>query len=252
MYFWKCWRDTRISFIVYLTMYLASAAAAVLLTAAVHDNEAGWSIVRGGSPERIAQIWRGARSALAVGAVLLGSMAGLGLGATGVGDEFQPRTLEFLLTRPRRRSYFIWTGWTAGAAQILVIGTLTVSVAVALLVFVTGSVLTWRIVGTLPLLCLGAVLVFGLTYFLTVLTRSGRHGLHLGLACVVVYPLLAAALEHWWQIKLPVPFDMVAGVAGHDLRGIAQPFPTAALAGWTAVAMTFPFAAQWLFNRADI
>lgn len=103
MYFWKCWRDTRSFFVVFLII-----AAIVMPVAAV---------VRLGT--HLVEDFGTTAFQSTFGLILM-AMA-FGLGAIGAIHEFAEKMAHFLFTKPRSRAYFVWTGWAVGFAELLAI-----------------------------------------------------------------------------------------------------------------------------------
>jgi len=259
MYFWKCWRDTRGHFLVALSFVVLGVVVAVFSGALHYSNEDGWSMLPADMPGRVQWIWRHALHSLGAGGILVIPMVGLTLGGTGVGDEFRQGSLEFLLTRPRRRRFFVWAGWATGAAELLALCLLAVPVALALLLYLTGSLYSGRIFAFVPLLFTSAVVMYGLAYFLTVLTRSGHYGQSLSLGVVFAYLFLCWTLHTWWRIDLPGWWELFYWAAGTGVgdefrhqRQLADSFPTVQLVGWGLLAVAFPLGAQLLFERAEV
>jgi ABC-type transport system involved in multi-copper enzyme maturation permease subunit len=254
MYFRKCWRDVRAFLLLYAFLAVSGALFAVLPQAAVAHPEGGWSIVTGGSPQRIISMWNGGLTVLALFGIFLGVMAGLGLGASGVGGEFPRGSLEYLFTRPRARRYFLWTGWLAGMSQLAITFLLYTLVGVLALLYVCGSLQTWRIVLLVPLSVTSAAVTFGLTCFLTVLCRDGRLGLNLSLGLVGAWLVAAIYLYVYHLIKLPFVWNMLVEFPGRDPQGAIYgwvPFPLARVILWWVVALALPAAAQPILERSD-
>ena len=244
MYFWKCWRDTRVPFVISLTMLVFAAGVATCSNSLLFSRETGWSLVRADSPERAAWVWRHALRSLGAVGVAAAPLVGLVLGAIGVGDEFKPGSLDFLLTRPRPRRYFVWAGWAVGAGELLLISFAAVVFAFALLLYLTGTVHNWGIFALVPTMFAVAAVMYGLTYFLTVLLRSGRNGQALSLGVLVAYVLFC-----WWRIDPPGWWGLFFSSA--KLQPV-ESFPTLQLASWSLLALAFLLAAQFVFDRADV
>jgi hypothetical protein len=97
-----------------------------------------------------------------------------------------------------------------------------------------------------------AGLIFGLTYFSSVLAR--RHGVQVAIGAVLTFDIARLVVEHYWpRIVLPgftlseFSFTrsptMPAGFADHLVLAIALR---------TALALAFPVAAQLLLQQRDI
>ena len=124
MYFWKCWRETRVSFYVFL--FIAVTLSALL-----------WKIMDFTMSELPPkQLFALAWVILLFASSALLGLAAISFGAAGISEEFAHKTAVFLLTKPRSIRYFVWTAWAANALQFL---TLTVS-----MMLVGASILSWR------------------------------------------------------------------------------------------------------------
>jgi ABC-type transport system involved in multi-copper enzyme maturation permease subunit len=241
MYFWKCWRNTRVSFYVFL--FIAVAFAALLMM--------GFSMT--GAPPK--ELFAVAGMLLVFASSTLLSLAGISFGATGIGEEFAHKTAVFLLTKPRSIRYFVWTAWTANAVQFLA---LTGS-----MVLVGASILSWRchvpVTGRLLLAfapgLIMTFLLFGMTYLLGVLHKNGRNGFLSSLGVVLVFPIICSTVEYYWHIHLPSPTDMYSMGMGDLILHpeLASNLPHFwPLVGWSLVALAFPFIAQLVLERTEV
>ncbi|MFZ0819165.1 MAG: hypothetical protein WAM91_03795 [Candidatus Acidiferrales bacterium] len=243
MYYWKCWRETRASF--YIFLFLGVVLAVI--------------------PWKIAEYTLGdmgqARS-FALGWLILlltssgvASLAGMSFGATGIAEEFSHKTAVFLLTKPRSIRYFVWTGWAANALQFL---TLT-----GAMVLVGAPLLSWRchvpLTGRFLLSFLPGIIVpfllFGVTYLLGVLFKNGRNGFMGSLGLVIVFPLACSVVEYLWHIHLLSPLDMypaeLSGMVRHPELLSTLP-PLWRSVGWSLVALACPFIAQLVLERTEV
>ena len=243
MYAWKCWRETRVSFYVFLFIALTFA---VFL----------WKIMDSTMSDlHPKQLFALAWVILLLASRALLPLAGISFGATGISEEFSHKTAAFLLTKPRSIRYFVWTAWATNAVQFLILtggmmlagaGVLSLRYHVRLtgrllLAFVPGLIMTF--------------LIFGLTYLLAVLHKNGRDGFLSSLGVVIVFPAICLALEHFWQIRLPSPADMypvgVSELMSHPELASTLPkiWP---LMGWSVVALACLLIAQKVIERAEI
>ncbi len=242
MYAWKWWREHRGRAITYLIILSAFAAFIPWLNPAGPPHFAGQGYVPGA-----VETWR---IALVVFGSIVLVIAGLGLGASGVGDEFSQGTLGFLLAQPRSRKYFVWAGWLAGASAVLMIIGLAVLISLASLAVLTKTALGWKLPTIIvPLFVLGAV-VYGLTFFMTALTKNGRNGMSYSLGVLAISLPLPWALETEAKVSVPSPFDVLE--ASKWATSQSAHFPFVAIIGWGLVALAFPLATQFLFERAEV
>jgi ABC-type transport system involved in multi-copper enzyme maturation permease subunit len=173
------------------------------------------------------------------------------LGASGVGEEFKERTADFLLTQPRPRRYWIWTGWSVGVSELAVMACLAVGATFGTLTYLTGYVYTWRLLAaTLPLI-VGGVAVYGLAYFMTVVARHGRQGLSYSIGILFISLLLPFAVYYYWKVNFPSVLGfMIAGC--NWVTSTKMAFPIGGLVLWTVIALVFPVAAQLVLERAEV
>ncbi len=250
MYAWKCWLDTRVRFL----SFLISLAILISLSAVTSSLDwrpgSGWSLGHGGL-EWVSDVWK---KTIVGGLLLWGAgitaLASLSLGASGLSEEFATGTIQFLLTRPKPRSHFVWTGWAVGICELLVIVLIGMTAGFGTLVVLTGRVYTWRILGMVPFLFAWGAVLYGLTYLMAVLTRDGRNGVIYSLLLTFVYIFSASGAHRFWRVHVPSLFDLLGNykwVMESDSR-----FPAASLLGWISVAVIFPVFTQLAFERAEV
>jgi len=247
MYAWKCWRDSRLRFIAYLTVVVALPINVVLTPALRYQGEAGWALLRDSSSIFAKEITHSAFAGFAGLGLLLIALASMAMGASGVGDEFKHGSLEFLLTRPRRRKHFIWVAWGIGALQMMAMIALSAVVVFSLVYYLTRGMALWRLFGMAGVLLVAALVCLGLSYFGTVWIRDARNGLAIAVVAALAYAIVSALLETKWRIQLPSFIDLLRSVADRD-----RPFKFELLAGWIAFALACPLLAQWVFDRRDV
>jgi ABC-type transport system involved in multi-copper enzyme maturation permease subunit len=228
MYFWKCWRDTRSFFIVFLII-----AAIVMPVAAVVSL--GSHLVEDFGPSAFLDTF---------GLILMA--VALGLGAIGASHEFAENTAHFLFTKPRSRAYFVWVGWAVGFAELLVVAAVNFLAGWATLSHYGKNPLHSTVFGSIKTEQMGSVLIYGLyiyclTYSLTTVLRNGLRGVGASLAIVVGLPYFAIAVRWRWHIGLPLPPDTIGSMSAVISSII-----------WILVAMMFVLAAQLLVERTEI
>jgi ABC-type transport system involved in multi-copper enzyme maturation permease subunit len=203
-------------------------------------------------PSSVSQTWSHATSFVLGGvASLFTLLCGLVMGASGPGEEFKERTADFLLVRPRRRSYWIWTGWFVGVLELSAMVFLAGATTFGTLIYLTGHVQTWRPLATAVPLAIGGAVAYGLTYFMTVVARNGQQGLTYGFGIFFINLLLPAAAIYYRNFHPPSVLEFMLG-ACKWVAGTSRAFPTGSLVLWIAVALAFPFAAQLLLERAEV
>jgi len=248
MYIWKCWRDSRSRFTLYLIVVPATCVLFTIIAAAHGPFITVWKRgpVSGG-----AQLWSQVATAILGGVVsLIILLAALTLAVASIGEEYKEKTLDFLLTRPRRRRYWVWTCWSVGAGEILGLVVAGVVGTFGALCYETGYVYSWRLlVTTLPLFA-GAVAVYSLAYLLTVLARNGEQGLSYGLGILFIDLLLPLA-GYYWHVHLPSVMSLMNGGCEWATSPTLA-FPLGELVLYIVVALAFPLAAQLVLERAEV
>jgi ABC-type transport system involved in multi-copper enzyme maturation permease subunit len=243
MYLWKCWRDTRSAFLVMAGGILFSGAFGFFLIFDV----AGWR-----TSQDLPGIWLSSGHLLVAMPVFAVPLAGFFLGACGVGEELGKGSSAFLIARPRSRRYFLWTGWFAGACQVLAIFLLAVLFrSLRLLAPPHAGVYpgprsnTFQ-PGDLVMIAALGLLIYSLTYFFTTILRSGRLGSNVALATVIIYSTVKAWLAVTFQIHLPLASDpYLRRWFGFPWHLITDALPSVAL------AVILVYAAQLHFERAE-
>jgi ABC-type transport system involved in multi-copper enzyme maturation permease subunit len=256
MYAWKCWRESRASFIFLLMM---STAVAVLVTFApgVREENGWWHFDRS---EYLQNPWQ---TSQLVTIMIFTALSGLGFlsavffGATAPGSELEPGTIEYLWTRPRTRSSVTWTHWGVCLAEMLIVAIVPIYLAAAILGTLTRN---WQmpllLIAPWMLVIVGLPLL-GLTILMTALRRSAKGGLVYTAGVMSAYVIFRQIVTVPMHLNLPTLFagPLVwllnnSQINNHPPYEIA--FPWGSL--WRAIflAAAFPLAAQYLLKRAEV
>jgi len=252
MYLWKYWRESRITFSIGLVLI-------GLLFWALHVHHVGPPL----QGSRVRAQYNPDQIYMIVAHVLTLPLAFLALryGSFGVGRDLNEGSGPFLFSRPRERTFFVWSDWCYGMAQLL----LLVLAANLVVVFAAHRIAaesgpTFIADGSLSLLsifcvnCVTGLLLtasmFSLTYFCSVLTRG--RGVTLAVGVIVIYSIAGAVVNHYWP-TITLPDLMLTGFSvSHSMiisftDGLGR---SIALRG--ALAMAFPIAAQLLLKQRDV
>ena len=246
MYLWKYWRESRITFGV--GVLVLGLLLAIFLHA--HFFYAG-TTPRESVPNPIHTILFFSAAPLAVIAWFMGSF--------GVGRNMGEGAGAYLLTRPRRRSWFVWRDWAFGLALIAVLVILYDLLEAKLL---PGSiklrdlpekVSLARLLGLNDIiLFLFCGLIFGLVYLLTIVLKNVLGTLVAG-GMLAGYVILAEIIHHYYGLHLP--YLMLRGYVTSPVMGsvvgIADHIGIS-VAIRAALLLVFPVAAQLVLERADI
>ena len=261
MYAWKCWRETRASFIFLLMMSTGVALLATLMPG-IEERSGWWYFNRG---EYLRNPWPTSQLAtimILTGLSGLGLLSGVFFGATASGSEIETGTIEYLWTRPRTRTSMTWTHWGVCLAEMLIVAIVPIYLAAALLGTLTRA---WNmpessILGLLMapwLIVIVGLPLLGLTTLMTAWRRSSKGGLIYTAAVVSVYVILRQIVTVPMHLNLPTLFAGPLVWLMNDTHTKYQPpylseFPWGAL--WRAVflAVAFPLAAQYLLKRAEV
>jgi hypothetical protein len=245
MYMGKYWRESRITFAI-AVLVLAAGFVAIL---------------------RIPQAPPGLRMAGNADAVVIGLLAfplaflAWRFGSFGVGHDLGDRTGAFLFTRPRSRAFFVWSDWSYGMAQMLaVVIAVVLEVEYAFARVAPGQrvqsfhgeqVAPFGMVWmhcTMVLLFIG--LVFGLTYFCSIVVRN--KGMMMAAGLLLAYVVLTVVVQHYWpDVVMPQFMMSEFNVANGMVTGYADNMALSIVAR-AALALAFPLAAQMLLQRRDI
>jgi ABC-type transport system involved in multi-copper enzyme maturation permease subunit len=249
MYFWKCWRCSRARFFYCLIVVILLFGTFTVGTVKVSEVDAmrqnpALAVLRNPSTAA-ASLFESWGSIFVI-------IWGFVLGGASLGEEFKDRTADFLLARPRRRRYWVWAGWSIGLAEMVATVLLMGAVTFASLVFLRGNLPTWRPLAMLLPLALNGILVYGLTYLMSVVVRGSQLAISYSIGILALDMLIPAALGHY---HLNVNFlycGINLGKVFVWATKMSGTFPFAALFAWTAVALAFPLAAQLLLERAEV
>jgi ABC-type transport system involved in multi-copper enzyme maturation permease subunit len=229
MYFWKCWRDTRSFFIVFLIIAAIVMPVAAVVCVGTHLVEDF-----------------GTSAFSATFGLILTALA-LGLGAIGAVHEFAEKTAHFLFTKPRSRAYFVWAGWAVGFAELLAIATVNFLAGWATLSHYSKNPFHSTLNGSMeaqnfldPLIF--CVWVYCLTYSLTAVLRNGLKGIGASMAIVFGLPYFGVAIRWRWHINLPLFPGLPLGSLPLVVSDII----------WILIATLFVLAAQLVVERAEI
>lgn len=204
-----------------------------------------------------------------VEAALIGFWGWLAAGI-GVGKNLGEESGSFLVTRPRRRAWFLWNDWGFAMSQIVII------VVAANLMF--GSLFRRLVMATQPqmqatdgiqltpgsspvplafvmlLISIGVLLfsglVYGVTYLSTIVLQRAM-GVVLGAGILLGYVILSGLLHHYYSIHLPSLIPNLFHFENHAFTGLAGHLGISIVAR-AVVMLLFPIAAQLILDRAEI
>lgn len=249
MYGWKVWRDTRARFLLLLVLLTLAAAVSVLQTFTLEKKARG-SFHGEDNQGRVGELWvaTGRVFQLGWGSLLL--VASLALGTFGVGEERKRGTLDFLLTRPRSRAYFVLVGWGIGVLEVLAVVWAGTLASFLTLCFLTQHLFSWRFLTSALILWTAGIVVFGLTYCLTIVLESARDGISVSLLFLFGHALAPVATHQLWGIRIPALFDIL-GTIDWIIDRNAE-FPIGGLAGWLALGLLWPALSVYAFQRREL
>lgn len=191
MYLWKSWRDARLSVVIFLLPIVVMVysflrhAPAQIMTSSHASGE--WLLARG----------------LSVMGVLLLFVA-WSLGGDGIGHSIAEDRGAFLLTRPRRRRFFVWadSGFSFGLMAALAWGMTLLFVLLTLvhvIGFGPGMSVTPLVYLLIPLSgVVFAGLVYGVTYLCTILIPLDKTARVISVAVLIAYAYLHFKADRAW------------------------------------------------------
>lgn len=248
MYFWKCWRNSRARFVVYLI--LVSMVCAVVIAMIAKFGATAYSL-KGSPAIRVPDLWAfGGKSMLGGGLSAIVLFGALSLGAGVIGEEFKEQTLWFLFTRPRPRRVWVWASWFVGGCELLVIILSAVVGIFAGLTYLSGYVYTWRLLAAILPLFAGALLVYTMAFFLTAVSRSGENGFTWGTGILFIDLLLPLALRYW-HFKVSSVLDLMYGGCGWAV-GPASAFPWRLVIICVVLTCALLLGTQMLIERREV
>ena len=248
MYLWKCWLDTKLKFLITLGLFLCLQLAFLFSSKQTRGTV------------NAAQLHNGFLIVLVViSSALL--FVGWILGDENAGADIGRGSGDFLLTRPCPRGSLVWTGWMVGMVETIALWILFSAIVLADLFFqarqwgFSASVLlsSWGSFHKLDLPILFLIFlinlgsIYGLTYCLGIITRSGSRALIGSAALVLGYVILKAVLLHRFHIALP---ELLLFYSHSDHRWEIPPVPSFVIRG--AIALAFPVLAHVVLERTEI
>ena len=251
MYAWKCWRETRASFI-FLLMLSTAPALLVTLSLGLKEQNGWWHFDRSEylqNPFMMAHLV----STMVLSVLWPSSfLSAVFLGATASGSEIEPRTIEYLWTRPRTRTSVTWTHWGVCVAEMVIVAIVPTYLAAVILGTLTRNWnLSLLLVAPWMMVIVGLPML-GLTTLMTALRRSASGGLITTTAVVSVYMIVRQLVTVPMHLNLPPLFAGPVIWLMNDYQPYAVAFPWGSLGRAVFLAAAFPLAAQYLLKRAEV
>ncbi len=251
MYAWKCWRETRASFI-FLLMLSTAPALLVTLIPGIKEQNGWWHFDRSEythNPFMMAHLL----STMVISVLWpTGFLSAVFLGATASGGEIEPGTIEYLWTRPRTRTSVTWTHWSVCLAEMVIVAVVPVYLAAILIGMLTRYWdLSLLLVAPWLMVIVGVPLL-GLTTLMTAIRRSGKSGLISTAALVLAYMIVRQIVIVPLHLNLPTLFagPVIWLMSYFETNAIA--FPWGSLVRAVLMAAALPMAAQYVLKRAEV
>ena len=258
MYFWTCWISKRYRLAIDLTLAIALTLFATLPAGIVYRY--GRLELAPMTPQQVVKTWSsGVENTVMLLSVLL-LFAAADLGALALGDGSKRREIDFLLTRPRPRRYFIWTSWLAGLSQLVPLLCLSVLTSLIVLFAMTHVMLPGPLLTLSVAILAEATAMFTLVFVLVVLTRSAQNSfLITGLVVIAL-----AFVGYLRDLKRISPSYFIYGLWSDSdyhpkyfglfdwFTSPHQAFPWANLLLLVCVTLALPLIAQSGLERRDL
>jgi hypothetical protein len=159
--------------------------------------------------------------------------------------------MVLVLTRPQKRWRIVWDEWALSVSEICIILSM-LALGMAPFLLLTSKIYVSFTGLILPAAVAMAACLYGLTQFLTLLTRSSAKGLSATIAVILFYIFLPSALDQWWHISWPSKVtDVSLSIFGWDCDWFSSPLWEITIL-WAMVALIFPFMSQWLIERREV
>ena len=251
MYAWKCWRESRARFIFLLMMFTATAFL-FTLQPGLEVRNGWWYFDRSEYTRDPATLVHVVSLMVLTGLLTSGFLSAVFLGATASGSEIEPRTIEYLWTRPRTRTSVTWTHWGVCVAEMVIVAIVPTYLAAVILGTLTRNWnLSLLLVAPWMMVIVGLPML-GLTTLMTALRRSASGGLITTTAVVSVYMIVRQLVTVPMHLNLPPLFAGPVIWLMNDYQPYAVAFPWGSLGRAVFLAAAFPLAAQYLLNRAEV
>jgi len=263
MYAWKCWRETRARFFILLTLLCVICLGSVVLPM-LEQRHGELQLHRSVYLRNPRAMTHMVVSDLVLRWMWLAMpLVGLILGVTTPAQEFESGTIEYLWTRPRSRTSYLWTHWSVCLAELAALAAIPLLLVVLSLGFLSGYWSEWRLWAAVPLFVVATLPILGLTILMTTLRRSASSGQIFTIAISVVYGLLLEVLNGPLHFHLSPLFTggvmWLENYYPHNLAaltGSAMPgqiaFPWGSIGRAIVLAMVFPLLPQYLLRRAEV
>ena len=190
MYLWKCWRDARLSLLIYFVPLLL-AVVFLIRYAPVHVSS------HFGSAENFVSAF------MEPWTIFLGFVA-WAIGGDGIGRTIGEDSGAYVLTRPRRRRFFLWSdvGFSFGLLTVIASMTVLLLELVLILHLVNVSVADPAMrfsLALVPLCCVVyAGLIYSTTYLCALLVPTPNLARVVSLLVFLTYALLHVLSERWF------------------------------------------------------
>lgn len=254
MYLWKYWRESRITFGI-------AILALVVLTALSFK---GHVVIGSPGPREYPNIVNGMLFVISVPMAILAWV----MGSFGAGRSLGEGAGSYLLSRPRRRSWFIWYDWGFGMAllaTLVILFNLLASWMAHRVMRAEGGPFSGRIsfrdlpepVSLIHVMSLNSAaiflfcgIIFGVVYLWTILAKNAL-GVVMGAGTLACYLILGAVIKHYFGYEFPDLLYRVYASSSAGVHGLEDQLGLS-LAVRAGIVMLFPIAAQRVLNRIDI
>lgn len=247
MYFWACWYTKRYRLAIYLTLAVVLTVLGCLPEA--FEIRGGHWVLGEMTAARVARVWDGG-TANTLGLLLIIMLfAAADLGALAMGEDSKRRELDFLLTRPRPRHYFIWTSWLAGLMELIPLLAVPILTSVLLMFDMTHALHASVLIKKSLALFVLAAAMYALVYTVSALSGTAQNGLQIAAFIVFLYGGFNYARNVAW---FDVDYHARYWGAFGWLESTHQVFPIANLLILIAVTLALPLTVQAGFKRRDV
>jgi hypothetical protein len=233
--------------IIYLTIAIVMTVLGCL-PEALESPGGHWVLARM-TAARAARVWDSG-TVNTIGLLLVVMLfAAADVGALGMVEDGKGRELDFLLTRPRPRRYFVWTSWLAGLTELLPLLAVPVLTSILLMFYMTHTLLAGDMLRMSLVILAMASAMYALVFLFSTLSGTPQNGLQIAAFVIFLYAGFNMARGEAWYLEGYHPkfwgaFDW--------LESPQQFFPFFNLLVLMGVTLVLPLIVQAGFKRRDL
>ncbi|HEV2348532.1 MAG TPA: hypothetical protein VG028_01670 [Terriglobia bacterium] len=247
MYFWTCWYTKRYRLVIYLTLAIVLTFMGCLPEAL--EYRGGHWFLSKMTTALVTRIWE-AGTVNTIGVLLVVMLfAAADLGALAMGEDLKRRELDFLLTRPKPRNYFVWTSWLAGLTELVPLLAFPILTSILVMFYTTHALHAGVLVRMSLAIFAMTAAMYALVFLFSTLSGTTQNGLQIAGFVVFLYAGLNYARSEAW---FNGGYHPIFWGALDWFEPSHQLFPSSNLIVLICVTFALPVIAQTGFKRKDL